>query len=154
MFCKCNLQKTLQNKKRDLISILRKTQKILIKEGCDKKKIKTQIQNTYQKYKNKPHFILESNKYKDFDQIIKKIKDDTNKTEPQKHKDNIETNIYNILLDQLHRKTNTTNLRSKIKEYLNKQNKLEYKKIFNNQYYNEIIKLIESQNIYKNSYIN
>ncbi|MCR8906756.1 plasmid maintenance protein [Borreliella burgdorferi] len=155
---KCNLQKTLQNKKRDLISILRKTQKILIKEGYDKKKIKTQIQNTYQKYKNKPHFILESNKYKDFDQIIKKIKDDTNKTESQKHKDSMKTNMYNILLDQLHSKTNTINLKSKIKEYLNKQNKLEYKKIFNNQYYNEIIKLIElqneSQNIYKNSYIN
>ncbi len=70
----------------------------------------------------------------------------------------MKTNMYNILLDQLHSKTNTINLKSKIKEYLNKQNKLEYKKIFNNQYYNEIIKLIElqneSQNIYKNSYIN
>ncbi len=48
-----------------------------------------------------------------------------------------------IPLDQLHNKINKINLKYKIKEYLNKQRKLEYRKIFNNQYYNEIINLIE-----------
>ncbi|WP_418905266.1 plasmid maintenance protein (plasmid) [Borreliella finlandensis] len=147
-------QKTLQKKREDLISILKKTEKDFIKEGYDKEKLKVQMQNTYHKYKDKPHFILESNKYKDFDQIIKKIKNDIDKIDNKKHKDNMKTNIYNILLDQLYNKTKKINLKSKIKEYLNKQNKLEYKKIFNNQYYNEIIVLIESQNSYKNGHIN
>lgn len=147
-------QKLLQHKRKNLISILRKTQINLIKEGYDKEKLKIQIQNTYQKYKNKPHFILESNKYKDFNQIINRIKSNTKKFDAQKHKDNIKINIYNILLDQLNYKINKINLKFKIKEYLSKQKKLEYKKIFNNQYYNEIINLIESQNNYRNKCIN
>ncbi|WP_418453971.1 plasmid maintenance protein [Borreliella lusitaniae] len=151
---KCHLNKSLQNKRKDLISMLKKTQISLINEGYDKEKLEIQIQNTYQKYKNKPHFILESNKYKDFDQIINKIKNNTKKDDFQKHKDNIKVNIYNILLDQLHYKNKKINLNSKIKEYLEKQEKLEYKKIFNNQYYNEIINLIESQNNHKDSCVN
>ncbi|ACN53137.1 conserved hypothetical protein (plasmid) [Borreliella spielmanii A14S] len=74
----------------------------LINVGYDKKKLKIQIRNTYQKYKNKPHFILKSNKYKDFNQIVDKIKSNTKKFDVQKHKDKIKINIYNILLDQLY----------------------------------------------------
>ncbi|ACN53151.1 conserved hypothetical protein (plasmid) [Borreliella spielmanii A14S] len=37
---------------------------------------------------------------------------------------------------------------------MNKQKKLEYKKIFNNQYYNKIINLIESQNNHRSKCIN
>ncbi|WP_325064448.1 plasmid maintenance protein [Borreliella bavariensis] len=112
------------------------------------------MQKTYQKYKNKPHFILEGNKYKDFNQIMNKIKNNIKKDDAQKHKENIATNIYNILLDQLHNKFKKINLKYKIKEYLNKQRKLEYRKIFNNHYYNEIINLIESQNNYKDTRVN
>ncbi len=72
----------------------------------------------------------------------------------KKHKNNIKINIYNILLDQLDYQINKINLKFKIKEYLSKQKKLEYKKIFNNQYYNEIINLIESQNNHRNKCIN
>ncbi|WNZ72131.1 plasmid maintenance protein (plasmid) [Borreliella garinii] len=109
------------------------------------------MQNTYQKYKNKSHFILEGNKYKDFSQIINKIKNNIRKVDVQKHKENIKTNI---LLDQLHNKINKINLKYKIKEYLNKQRELEYRKIFNNQYYNEIINLIELQNNHKDTRVN
>ncbi|WP_234930341.1 plasmid maintenance protein, partial [Borreliella garinii] len=99
-----------------------------------------------QKYKNKPHFILEKNKYKDLSKIIEKIKENTKKFEIKNNKDNVKNNIYSILLDQLYCKTNKIDLKDKIKEYLNKQKNLEYKKIFNNQYYNEITNLIEQQN--------
>ncbi|XOU12920.1 plasmid maintenance protein (plasmid) [Borreliella americana] len=149
-----HLQKPLQNKRRELILMLRKTQKNLIKEGYDKEKLKIQIQNTYQKYKNKPHFILESNKYEDLNQIINKIKNDIKKFDAQKHKDNMKINIYNILLDRLYYKINKIDLKSEIKEYLSKQKNLEYKKVFNNQYYNEIINLIEPKNNNKNSCVN
>lgn len=150
---KHHLRKPLQNKRRDLILILKK-HKWILNVGYDKEKLKIQIRNTYQKYKNKPHFILESNKYKDFNQIKDKIKSNTKKFDVQKHKDKIKINIYNILLDQLYYRINKTNLKAKIKEYLNKQKKLEYKKIFNNQYYNEIINLIESQNNHRSKCIN
>ncbi|SCW41559.1 hypothetical protein SAMN02983004_01019 [Borreliella japonica] len=143
---KDNQQKSLQNKRKNLISILKKTKTNLIKEGYDKEKLKIQIKNTYQKYKNKPHFILENNKYKDLSKIMEKMKENTKKFEIKKNKDNIKNNIYNILLDQLCCKTNRINLKSKIKEYLDKQKNLEYRKIFNNQYYNEIINLVEQQN--------
>ncbi|MBB6043494.1 plasmid maintenance protein (plasmid) [Borreliella yangtzensis] len=140
-----NPQKSLKHKRKNLISILKKIKISLINEGYDKEKIEIQIKNTYQKYKNKPHFILEQNKYKDFSKIIEKIKENTKKFEIKKNKDNVKNNIYNILLDQLSYKTNKINLKNKIKEYLNKQKNLEYKKILNNQYYNEITNLIEQQ---------
>ncbi|MCD2332724.1 plasmid maintenance protein [Borreliella americana] len=143
---KIDLQKTLQNKRKDLILTLKKTQKSLMNEGYNKEKLKIHIQNVYKKYKDKPHFILEINKYKDLNQIINKIRNNIEKFDIQKHKNNIKNNIYNILIDQLNHKINKINLSSKIKEYLNKQKKLEYKKIFNNQYYNEIIEIIKSQN--------
>ncbi|WP_420025574.1 plasmid maintenance protein (plasmid) [Borreliella yangtzensis] len=142
---KNNTQNSLQKKRKNLISILKNTKIHLINEGYDKEKLKIQIKNTYQKYKNKPHFILENNKYKDLSKITKKIKEDTEKFETKKNKDNIKNNIYCILLDQLCYKTNKINLKSKIKEYLNKQRNLEYRKIFNNQYYHEIINLVEQK---------
>ncbi|WLN25877.1 plasmid maintenance protein (plasmid) [Borreliella valaisiana] len=143
---KNNPQKSLKHKRKNLISILRKIKINLINEGYDKEKIKLQIKNIYQKYKNKPHFILEKNKYKDLSKIIEKIKENTKKFEIKNNKDNVKNNIYSILLDQLYCKTNKIDLKDKIKEYLNKQKNLEYKKIFNNQYYNEITNLIEQQN--------
>ncbi|WP_418905290.1 plasmid maintenance protein (plasmid) [Borreliella turdi] len=149
-----SFKENLQNKRKNLILILKKEQKNLINEGYDKETLKIYIQNIYQKYKNKPHFILENNKYQDFNEIIKKIKNNIKKFNIQEHDDNIKNNIYNILLDQLNCKIKKINLNSEIKKYLNKQKKLEYKKIFNNQYYNEIIDLIESQNNYKDNYLN
>nr|WP_325064319.1 plasmid maintenance protein [Borreliella bavariensis] len=55
------LQNSLQHKRKDLISMLRETLINLINEGYDKERLEIQIQKTYQKYKNKPHFILEGN---------------------------------------------------------------------------------------------
>ncbi|WNZ74045.1 plasmid maintenance protein [Borreliella garinii] len=97
----------------------------LINEGYEKERLEIQIQKTYQKYKNKSHFILEGNKYKDFSQIINKIKNNIKKDDVQKHKENIKNNI---LLDQLHNKINKINLKYKIKEYLNKQKNWNTKK--------------------------
>ncbi|WP_418906318.1 plasmid maintenance protein (plasmid) [Borreliella tanukii] len=143
---KDHTQKSLHYKRKNLISILKETKIHLINEGYDKEKIKIQIKNIYQKYKNKPHFILENNKYKDLSKIMEKIKENTKKFGIKNNKDNIKNNIYSILLDQLCYKTNKVNLKSKIKEYLDKQKNLEYRKVFNNQYYNEIINLIKQQN--------
>ncbi len=55
------MQNSLQHKRKDLISMLRETLINLINEGYDKERLEIQIQKTYQKYKNKPHFILEGN---------------------------------------------------------------------------------------------
>ncbi len=122
--------------------------------GTKKKDQKYKYKKHIRNIKDKSHFILECNKYKDFNQIMNKIKNNVKKDDVQKHKENIATNIYNILLDQLHNKFKKINLKYKIKEYLNKQRKLEYRKIFNNQYYNEIINLIESRNNHKDTHIN
>ncbi|WP_327785769.1 plasmid maintenance protein [Borreliella garinii] len=112
------LQNSLQRKRKDLILMLRETLINLINEGYEKERLEIQIQKTYQKYKSKSHFILEGNKYKDFSQIINKIKNNIKKDDVQKHKENIKNNM---ILDQLHNKINKINLKYKIKEYLNKQ---------------------------------
>ncbi len=52
--------------------MLRETLINLINEGYEKERLEIQIQKTYQKYKSKSHFILEGNKYKDFNQIMNK----------------------------------------------------------------------------------
>ncbi len=54
--------------------MLRETLINLINEGYDKERLEIQMQKTYHKYKNNPYFILECNKYKDFNQIMNKIK--------------------------------------------------------------------------------
>ncbi|AHH04494.1 Hypothetical protein BHY_1544, partial (plasmid) [Borrelia nietonii YOR] len=56
----------------------------------------------------------------------------------------IRNNVFSILLEQLRHKVDTSVLIPILKEYLNKQNKLEYNKVFSNHYYYEILGLVEN----------
>ncbi|AHH04510.1 Hypothetical protein BHY_1560, partial (plasmid) [Borrelia nietonii YOR] len=97
-------------------------------------------------YKDKPHFIIENNKYNDLEKIIGKLKKSVERVEAAAKEDEkeIRNNVFSILLEQLRHKVDTSVLVPMLKEYLNKQNKLEYNKVFNNHYYYEILELVES----------
>ncbi|ATQ15437.1 plasmid maintenance protein (plasmid) [Borrelia miyamotoi] len=139
----------LESKQQELSRILYETKISLENEGYDIKQLEIQIQEIYEKYKNKPHFIIENSKYKDLDKIVNTFKKTVNKTNTLALKDNgIKDNIFSILLEQLRSKVKLKILIPLLKQYLKQQNKLEYSKIFNNQYYYELLGLVEEQKRY------
>ncbi|ASJ27749.1 plasmid maintenance protein [Borrelia turicatae] len=134
----------LESKQKELSKILNETKANLKNEGYNSKQLETQIQNFYEQYKNKPHFIIEKDKYSDLEKIIEKIKktiEYTNKNTKENEKDT-RNNIFSVLLEQLRSKVNISVLVPILKNYLNKQNKLEYRKVFSNHYYYELLELI------------
>ncbi|WP_234929044.1 plasmid maintenance protein, partial [Borreliella garinii] len=69
-----NLNKIcFKNKQTKLKEILIDFQKKLEKKGYDNKQLKIHIQNIYNSYKTKPHFIIENQKYKDLNNIKCKL---------------------------------------------------------------------------------
>lgn len=141
-------KKTIEIKRKELSILLEKNKKILEKEGLNKKELEKDFQNVYSKYKNKPHFILDQNKYDDLKQIINKIKKNVNKIDIKTKKENIKNNILNILFEQLKIKSLIDNeiLIKILKNYLNKIEKPKYTELFNNKYYDELLKLIKDKN--------
>ncbi|AHH11752.1 Hypothetical protein BCO_0007002 (plasmid) [Borrelia coriaceae ATCC 43381] len=140
----------LESKQKELSKILDETKANLNNEGYNNKQLKTQIQNLYEQYKNKPHFIIEKDKYNDLKKIIGKLKktvEHTNGNAKESEKD-IRNNVFSILLEQLKSKVSTSVLVPILKNYLSKQNKLEYSKVFNNHYYYEFLELIEDNKDY------
>lgn len=136
--------KEKQNKLRE---ILISTQKDLEKNGYNAEQLKTNIQNIYENYRNKPHFIIENQKYKDLSNKKRKLEKsiEVKKENLQKNCAHIKINIFNILIDQLKKKVNIEFLKPILKDYLNSKNKLEYNKVFNNAYYYELLKIIINQ---------
>ncbi|WP_330378883.1 plasmid maintenance protein [Borrelia nietonii] len=117
----------LKNKQKELSKILDETKDNLENEGYNSKQLETQIQNVYEQYKNKPHFIIEKDKYSDLKKIIGKLKktvEYTNKN-TQKNERDIRNNVFSILLEQLRHKVGTSVLVPILKNYLSRQNKLE-----------------------------
>ncbi|AHH04364.1 Hypothetical protein BHY_1413 (plasmid) [Borrelia nietonii YOR] len=55
----------LRSKQQKLSKILDKTKISLENEGYNSKQLEVQIQKVYELYKDKPHFIIENNKYND-----------------------------------------------------------------------------------------
>ncbi len=141
-------KKNIIIKRKELSILLDKTKKRLEEEGLSKKKLEMYFENTYSKYKNKPHFILENHKYDDLKQIINKIKKNTDKTDIKTTQKNIKTNILNILVEQLKLKFEIDNeiLIKILKNYLNQMEKPKYSDLFNNKYYDDLIKLIKNKN--------
>ncbi|UPA11347.1 hypothetical protein bpSLO_001197 (plasmid) [Borrelia parkeri] len=140
----------LASKQKELSKILDKIKADLENRGYDTKQLKTQIQNVYEQYKNKPHFIIEKDKYSDLKKIIEKLKktvEFANKN-TQKNERDIRNNIFSILLEQLRHKVDVSVLVPILKNYLNKQNKLEYDKVFSNHYYCELLELMEGNKNY------
>ncbi|AFI32086.1 plasmid maintenance protein [Borrelia crocidurae] len=150
-----NKRKKEQNKSRKLVEKQKELEKTLTtkkedleKEGYDKKQLEIEMQKAYGKYKDKPHFIIESSKYGDLGQIVKRIKRtvECKKKEKKEDRQQIKDNIFSILLDQLRDKIEVKVLASVLKNYLNKQNDLKYSKVFNNHYYYELLTIIKEKN--------
>ncbi|WP_210373002.1 plasmid maintenance protein [Borreliella garinii] len=137
---------SLRKKQEKLKEILNNTQKQLEKSGYNPKQLEINFQKTYENYKFKPHFIIESHKYNDLNYIKHKLKKsiEIKKENPKKDYENLKINIFNILIEQLKKDTNIEILKPVIKEYLNNQKKLEYNKVFG-IYYFELLEIIKDQ---------
>uniref|UniRef100_UPI003B223CCF plasmid maintenance protein n=1 Tax=Borreliella tanukii TaxID=56146 RepID=UPI003B223CCF len=143
----------LKNKQKELSRTLNKIKNDLENENYDSKQLKIQIEEIYKKYKNKPHFIIENNKYDDLEKIVKKLKNNFKsiKISEKENKTNIKNNVFSILIEQLKNKVKFDILIPILKKYLDKQNSLEYSKIFNNHYYYEVLEIIETNECYSQS---
>ncbi len=117
------------------------------KKGYNVKQLKINIRKIYEIYKNKPHFIIEHQKYNDLSKIKLKLEKsiELKKENPQKDYENVKTNIFNILIEQLGKKENIEAIKPIIKTYLNSKKKLEYNKVFDTYHY-ELLELIKNEN--------
>ncbi|QMU99860.1 peptide transporter (plasmid) [Borrelia sp. A-FGy1] len=138
----------LNTKQERLKEILNEVEINLEKMGYQEDCVKKEIKRVYEIYKNKPHFIIETKKYKDLDKIIDKIKR-TVKQIKKEDKTEIIKNIFSILLEQLRYRTDIKELVQIIKQYLNDKQNLSYKYITNNKYYYDLLNIIESKNRFK-----
>ncbi|ACJ73615.1 Borrelia family protein PFam57/62 (plasmid) [Borreliella afzelii PKo] len=136
-----------KDKQNKLKEILDNIQKELEKKGYNAEQLETEFKKVYENYKNKPHFIIENQKYNDLSTIKRKLEKsiELKKENPQKDYEHIKVNIYNILIDQLKEKVNIEVLKPIIKTYLNSKNNLAYNKIYNAYYY-ELLELIKNEN--------
>ncbi|MCD2401905.1 hypothetical protein LRB67_06550, partial [Borreliella bissettiae] len=66
------------------------------------------------------------------------------KQNSQQNYQNLKANIFNILIERLKKDTNIEILKPIIKEYLNKQKKIEYNKVFGT-YYLELLEIIKNE---------
>ncbi len=106
-----------KNKQTKLKEILINTQKKLEKKGYDNKQLKIHIQNIYNSYKTKPHFIIENQKYKDLNNIKCKLEKsiEIKKENLIKNHKQMKINIFNILIEQLKEKAKIETLNPIIK---------------------------------------
>ncbi len=106
-----------KNKQTKLKEILINIQKKLEKKGYDNKQLKIHIQNIYNSYKSKPHFIIENKKYKDLNNIKYKLKKsiEIKKENLIKNYKQMKINIFNILVEQLKEKATIETLNPIIK---------------------------------------
>ncbi|WP_041177923.1 plasmid maintenance protein [Borrelia duttonii] len=142
-----NKSKKLVDKRKELEKALAEKKEELEKEGYNEKQLETEIQKAYDKYKDKPHFIVESSKYGDLGQIVKRIKKTVEykkKGEKEDH-EQIRNNIFSILLDQLKNKVEVKVLAPILRNYLSNQVDLKYSQVFNNHYYYEILEMVEGK---------
>ncbi|MCD2401655.1 plasmid maintenance protein [Borreliella bissettiae] len=137
---------SFKNKQIKLKEILKNTQKQLKKAGYNNEQLETNFQKVYQTYKVKPHFIIENQKYNDLGKIKRKLERsiEIKKANLQKDCENIRTNIFNILVEQLRKEAKIKVLKQIVKDYLNNKKKLEYNKVFNTYYY-ELLEIIKKE---------
>ncbi|WP_215538059.1 plasmid maintenance protein [Borreliella bavariensis] len=135
-----------ENQKK-LKEILENTKKQLEKNGYNAEKLETEFKKIYENYKNKPHFIIEHQKYNDLRKITFKLEKsiELKKENSQKDYEHIKTNIYNILIERLRKPANIEIIKPIIKTYLNSKKKLEYNKVFDT-YYHELLEIIQNEN--------
>ncbi|WNZ74083.1 plasmid maintenance protein [Borreliella garinii] len=138
-----------KDKQNKLKEILENTQKELEKKGYSAEQLKTEFKKIYGNYKNKPHFIIERQKYNDLGKITLKLEKsiELKKENSQKDYENVKINIFNILIERLGKTPNIEIIKPIIKTYLNSKKKLEYNKVFD-IYYHELLELIQNENNY------
>ncbi len=139
-----------KEKQNKLKKILSNTQQQLEKNGYNPEQLEISFQKIYENYKTKPHFIIENHKYKDLSHIKRKLEKsiERKKENLQKDCENMRTNIFNILIEQLKKEVKIDVLKPIFKKYyLNSKNKLEYNKVFNNNYYYELLEIIKRKKI-------
>ncbi|MCD2332748.1 plasmid maintenance protein [Borreliella americana] len=137
----------IKEKQNKLKEILSNTQKELQENGYNPEQLKINLQKVYKNYKFKPHFIIENHKYNDLNNIKLKLEKsiERKKENSQQNYYNLKINIFSILIDQLKKDTSIEILKPIIKEYLNKQKKLEYNRLFDTYYY-ELLEIIKKVN--------
>ncbi|WP_424632784.1 plasmid maintenance protein [Borreliella lusitaniae] len=136
----------LKEKQNKLKEILNNTQKQLEKKGYIAEQLEINIQKTYENYKNKPHFIIENQKYNDLSIIKRKLEKSIQikKESSQKNYEHIKINIFSILIDQLKKDSEIEVIKPILKTYLNDKKKLEYNKVFDTYYY-ELLEIIKKE---------
>ncbi|WP_215536417.1 plasmid maintenance protein [Borreliella bavariensis] len=136
-----------KDKQNKLKETLENTKKQLEKNGYNAEQLETEFKKVYENYKLKSHFIIEHQKYNDLSKITFKLAKsiELKKENSQKNYENIKTNIFNILIEQLKEKANIEFLKPIIKIYLNSKKKLEYNKVFDTYYY-ELLEIIQNEN--------
>ncbi|WP_418456962.1 plasmid maintenance protein [Borreliella kurtenbachii] len=142
-----NLNKScFKEKQEKLKRILNNTQKEFEKNGYNSEQLKTNLQKVYENYRYKPHFIIENHKYSDLSYIKRKLEKsiERKKENSQQNYQNLKTNIFNILIEQLKKETNIEILKPIVKKYLNNQKKIEYNKVFGT-YYLELLEIIKNK---------
>ncbi|MCD2375787.1 plasmid maintenance protein, partial [Borreliella burgdorferi] len=144
---KFNIKKScMKEKQKKLKEILYNTRKKLEENGYNPKQLEINLQKVYESYKFKPHFIIENHKYKDLNNIKRKLEKsiERKKENSQQNYQNLKENIFNILIEQLKKETNIEILKPIIKEYLNNQKKIEYNKVFG-IYHLELLEIIKNE---------
>ncbi|WP_215537700.1 plasmid maintenance protein, partial [Borreliella bavariensis] len=136
-----------KDKQNKLKEILENTKKQLEKKGYNTEQLETEFKKIYENYKNKPHFIIEHQKYNDLSAIKRKLEKSIELTKENSQKDyeHIKTNIFNILIERLKEKAYIEIIKPIIKTYLNSKKKLEYNKVFDT-YYHELLEIIQNEN--------
>ncbi|AHH13339.1 Hypothetical protein BHO_0129701 (plasmid) [Borrelia hermsii YBT] len=142
-----------KSKQQELSKILNETKIDLENEGHNSEQLETQIQNVYNQYKHKPHFIIENDKYNDLKKILGKLKDSVElvKVNIKEDRRDIKNNVFSILLDQLKHRVKTSVLIPILKDYLNKQSILTYSKVFSKHYYYELLDILNNSKDYLKS---
>ncbi|WP_187983451.1 plasmid maintenance protein [Borreliella bavariensis] len=136
-----------KDKQKKLKEILENTKKQLEKNGYNAEQLETEFKKIYENYKNKPHFIIEHQKYNDLRKITFKLEKsiELKKENSQKDYEHIKINIFNILVERLQKSANIEIIKPIIKTYLNSKKKLEYNKVFDT-HYRELLEIIQNEN--------
>ncbi|SCW38346.1 hypothetical protein SAMN02983004_00864 [Borreliella japonica] len=135
--------KKYKNKKEILKKILEEKIIDLENEKYKKEDLDKFFSKTYEIYKTKPHFIIEHKKYPDLDKLVKRAKTEVPKIQDKKERlKSIKNNIFSILLEQLRHKVDNDKLIPTLKTFIENEPDLKYSKVFDNSYYNDLIKIV------------
>lgn len=136
-------EKKYKNKNEILKKILEEKIKELEKEQYKKEDLEKFFGKTYEIYKIKPHFIIEHKKYPDLEKLVKRAKTEIPKIQDKMvRKKSIKNNIFSILLEQLRHKVDNDKLIPTLKKFIENEPDLKYSKVFDNSYYNNLIKIV------------